>query len=411
MRRPIVFLADDFTGASDSLASYARRGCKTRLLVDTDMDSVPHGLDAVGIATDLRSLKPERAITQIERIWPMIARLSPERLHYKVCSTFDSSPTIGSIGAIASELRARFRPDVMAVIGGQPSLGRYLCFGNLFARDGDGRVHRIDRHPVMSRHPVTPMTEIDLARHLAAQGLDDLDRVTFRELAHTVQMAERLRNGSVIFDVTSEQDQQLIGEALTLAGGRQLLIGASSVAEIIAGNIHPKECEGDATPPGSKRFLAFAGSRSPITAQQVRACAALDVVVVSPDRLADVGLVAECKDKLISGHPVLIALDPETDYTLSPDELADCSVKLIAAILDGTSVGYVCVAGGDTSSRICAGLGFHALEFEKVMERGVSMCVGRHRDAARDRMRLILKGGQMGGTKFFDNALDQVRRS
>ncbi|MFP5512923.1 MAG: nucleotide-binding domain containing protein [Alphaproteobacteria bacterium] len=30
----------------------------------------------------------------------------------------------------------------------------------------------IDRHPTMSVHPVTPMAEADLRRHLAAQGLD-----------------------------------------------------------------------------------------------------------------------------------------------------------------------------------------------------------------------------------------------
>ncbi|MGO8249179.1 hypothetical protein ACC809_36725, partial [Rhizobium johnstonii] len=37
--------------------------------------------------------------------------------------------------------------------------------GNLFAAY-QGRIFRIDRHPVMSRHPVTPMDEADLAVHL-----------------------------------------------------------------------------------------------------------------------------------------------------------------------------------------------------------------------------------------------------
>jgi len=31
-------------------------------------------------------------------------------------------------------------------------------------------VHRLDRHPVMSRHPVTPMSEADVARHLEKQS-------------------------------------------------------------------------------------------------------------------------------------------------------------------------------------------------------------------------------------------------
>ncbi len=36
----------------------------------------------------------------------------------------------------------------------------------------DGGIYRIDRHPVLSVHPVTPMTEGDLARHIAAQVED-----------------------------------------------------------------------------------------------------------------------------------------------------------------------------------------------------------------------------------------------
>ena len=43
---------------------------------------------------------------------------------------------------------------------------RYTAFGHLFA-GYQGKTYRIDRHPVMSRHPVTPMDEADLALHLA----------------------------------------------------------------------------------------------------------------------------------------------------------------------------------------------------------------------------------------------------
>jgi 3-oxoisoapionate kinase len=36
-------------------------------------------------------------------------------------------------------------------------------------RGAPGGVFRLDRHPVMARHPVTPMDESDVARHLARQ--------------------------------------------------------------------------------------------------------------------------------------------------------------------------------------------------------------------------------------------------
>ena len=44
---------------------------------------------------------------------------------------------------------------------GAPQLKRYTAFGHLFA-GYQGQTYRIDRHPVMSRHPVTPMDEADL---------------------------------------------------------------------------------------------------------------------------------------------------------------------------------------------------------------------------------------------------------
>ena len=53
-------------------------------------------------------------------------------------------------------------PALAAIVGGQPDLERYCLFGNLFAAAGSGaEVHRIDRHPTMSRHPVTPMGEAE----------------------------------------------------------------------------------------------------------------------------------------------------------------------------------------------------------------------------------------------------------
>ncbi|MBV5333578.1 four-carbon acid sugar kinase family protein, partial [bacterium] len=48
---------------------------------------------------------------------------------------------------------------------GAPFLRRYVAFGNLFARAGD-ITYRLDRHPTMSNHPITPMTEGDLRLHL-----------------------------------------------------------------------------------------------------------------------------------------------------------------------------------------------------------------------------------------------------
>src|SRR5690606_23889774 len=91
-------------------------------------------------------------------------------VHYKVCSTFDSSPAIGSIGRAGEVGLDVFDAAAVPIVAGAPSLGRYCVFGNLFARCGAApEVHRLDRHPTMRRHPVTPMNEADLRLHLGRQ--------------------------------------------------------------------------------------------------------------------------------------------------------------------------------------------------------------------------------------------------
>lgn len=399
----VLFIGDDFTGASDCLSTYARFGWTTNLMVD------PHeciagaaNCDSPGIPTDLRSLSPGDAGKQIHRLWPTIVKLDPRIIHYKVCSTFDSSPDTGSIGANVAELAARFAPDVIGVIGGQPSLRRYCVFGNLFASSLDGDIHRIDRHPVMSVHPVTPMTEGNLITHLAVQGLNELQACFLPDLADTNGIVAKLRNGPVFFDAVSDADLAMIGRALRAVGGRQLLIGSSSVAEVLAGAA-PKTCVPSEMPrPTSDKMFVFAGSRSSSTRAQIAAATGYRLVPLGPDALLSGAGLAASIDLLDSGEAVLAHLVPGADYGVSPSALADLSVSFVSNLLDKVDVGYLGLAGGDTSSRICGNLGFSALDFWRQIGSGVCVCTSRHAAAHRRNMRVMLKGGQMGEIEIFD---------
>jgi hypothetical protein len=89
-------------------------------------------------------------------------------VHYKACSTMDSAPEVGSLGR-ALELGLAATGEACApILFASPEMGRFQAFGTLFAV-GPGGIHRIDRHPVMARHPVTPIEEADICCHLARQ--------------------------------------------------------------------------------------------------------------------------------------------------------------------------------------------------------------------------------------------------
>ena len=151
---------------------------------------------------------------------------------YKVCSTFDSSPEIGSIDAALRIGREVFESACVPVVVAAPHLGRYVLFGNLFAAQS-GTVYRIDRHPTMSRHPVTPMGESDLRLHLRAQGAGDVELVDILALTGTDPCAAAdailARNaGAVVFDGLDRRTELETGRMLwnrrriTSVRGRQL---------------------------------------------------------------------------------------------------------------------------------------------------------------------------------------------
>jgi uncharacterized protein YgbK (DUF1537 family) len=53
---------------------------------------------AVGLAGDSRAMTPEDIEQTLPGAFSQLKELGAPLFHYKVCSTFDSSPEIGSIG-------------------------------------------------------------------------------------------------------------------------------------------------------------------------------------------------------------------------------------------------------------------------------------------------------------------------
>jgi uncharacterized protein YgbK (DUF1537 family) len=411
----IVFVGDDFTGASDTLATLAERGATVRLFLDAPIRAEADGLDAVGIATDLRSRTPDEIAARLAALAPAIAALAPRFVHYKVCSTFDSAPHVGSIGAAVTALEAAISPAHTIVLGGQPSLGRHCLFGTLFARAPDGETYRIDRHPIMSRHPVTPMGEADLRIHLARQGLDGLALVGHPRLRGTHDGFRPLfpAPGRTLVDAVDQSDVERLGAALREApddGPPILLIGASSVAEALA---DPLTHGPERVPPVARAtgpVLAIAGSRSSATAAQVAAAAShVRVPLVATDLGTELPDCADhCARMLGLDRHVLVHLQPELDYGLSSTALSERLADLTAAIVARQRVGRIAVAGGDTSSAVVARLGFRSLSFVQRAGAGVAICRGHAPGHPLDGALLLLKGGQVGATDLLERFADDT---
>lgn len=421
----IVYYGDDFTGATDTLATAARAGLRTllflRLPTPAQLDAAGP-LDCLGIAGAARSMAPEEMRAELAPVVALFRTLGARVLHYKTCSTFDSAPGVGSIGVAIDALRGAVDTPWAAIVGGQPDLERYCLFGHLFAAAGSGgAVHRIDRHPTMSRHPVTPMHESDLRLHLAAQGLADVRSLPYptygrgaSELGRAFDALLKPTPDAVLFDVG---DNAHLGTIATLLRPRVeaaslLAVGPSSVVQALAPGFARMPSMPAPVAAAHGQVFALAGSLSPVTARQVAAARSFDKVWLDPVRLVtDEGARAEAIDgiarALSQGRHVLACTvrpdgGPATEAGVSARALALAGGNVLAGVLAAVPLRRVGIAGGDTSSHAVQALDAWGLSYQAQLAPGIALCRVHSDAVALDGLEIALKGGQMGGEDFFE---------
>jgi len=218
----LAFYGDDFTGSTDALEFLSRAGVRTILFLD---DPTPEKterfgyLDAVGVAGMTRAMVPEEMSGILSQAFSVLDGMNPRHVHYKVCSTFDSSPEIGNVGT-AIETGARiFQNEFTPVLVAAPNLGRYSAFGNLYAQMGigsQGAIYRLDRHPSMCAHPITPALESDLRLHLSKQTSQPMGLIDLVDLAKptseiTAKLNAEIAEGKriVFFDAMYDSPEKL----------------------------------------------------------------------------------------------------------------------------------------------------------------------------------------------------------
>lgn len=412
----IAYFADDFTGATDALESLARAGLRTRLFLDPPSAAQCAGLDAVGVAGLTRALAPDAMEAVLRPAFIALRALGSRHVHYKVCSTFDSSPAVGSIGRAIDVGAEVFGGAVVPLLVAAPALGRYCAFGNLFARygiGGAGAIHRLDRHPSVSKHPVTPMTEADLRAHLAKQTSKSIGLVDFTDLERTpeesvaaLQKLITAKHDVVLFDGLNPAHLLRVGALIDgLAGSAPVFsVGSSGVG--VALTTHWGAAATPAAPAGlaSSPLLVVSGSCSPVTGGQIDWAMANGFVGVALDP-ADADSAAPfaiAEAALKSGRSVVVFTSRGHAGTpVSAEILGSRLGRLALELIAATGVGRVVVAGGDTSSYAGRALGIESLEMLAPLSPGAPLCRARAPGSPADGIEIVFKGGQVGAPDFF----------
>lgn len=435
----MTFYGDDFTGSTDALEALTLGGVATALFVQpptaAELARDFPDVRAVGVAGTSRAMTPAAMDEALPPIFTALRELGAAICHYKACSTFDSSPTVGSIGKALEIGATIFKPSFTPIIVGTPFIRRYVAFGNLFATvdflDGNSATYRIDRHPTMAHHPVTPMNEGDLRRHLAQQtnwqiGLIDLLQLGKAETELDAAVVLRLQRGdlALLFDTLDRTHLLTIGQLLLrqLAAGPLFAIGSSGVESALTaawqakGIVQPNRSF--APPKPVEATVVMAGSASPATAAQIQwaeqqgfASIALNAAALSDPTTRDAAVASSCQQALRhleAGDSVILysARGRLHQEHSKPDPamgeaLGTAQGELLRQILEQSTIRRVCVAGGDTCGRVVKQLGISAMTIAAPLTPGAPLCRAHAPRLHFDGLELALKGGQVGGIDYF----------
>lgn len=422
-------IADDFTGATDLANNLVREGMRTVQVIGVPAgapDTATHAnpmidpetVDAIVIALKSRTAPVAEAVAESRAALAWLKQAGCERFFFKYCSTFDSTPE-GNIGPVAEALMEDLGTDFAIAAPAFPTTGRTVYQGLLFV----GGVPLNESG--MQDHPLTPMTDANLVRWLAAQSRGEVGLIPYEVIENGPDAVRRTKEtlreqGKRLAIVDTLKDDHLVtlGEALAdsplITGGSGIALGLPG-AYRAAGLLQPQS---NAAALGSfgGHTAIVSGSCSVRTREQVAAFSAdhparqLDPGAVAEDLDGEVQSALEWALPLLDNGPVLIYSTADPDAVAAAQgrfgraqagALLETALARISQGLVEAGVKRLVIAGGETSGAVVSALGIQALRIGPQIDPGVPWTANDSTGMA-----LALKSGNFGNVDFFTRAFE-----
>ena len=350
----VLVLADDLTGAGDTVVSFARSGWSSLLSLSGGW---PHEPEEEAVAVTLDSRRDPRAEHVTARA---VGDLDPSLLYLKIDSTVRGRVAEQVRGAVAG--RRRTRPGAYAVLcPAYPAMGRTVEDGHVF-------VHGVPVHrSAAGDDPVTPVTESDLRVLVPGAALAAGD-----DLAAAIREASR-RSDVVVVDARDQADLDRVADAVAAIGPDAVPVGSAGLAIALARvwrTTEPTAPRPVEVPPEG-RSLVVVSSLHPVAREQVADLEArveqlaVDILVTNPERVD--GAAAE-RARAIG---------------------ADA-----AAALDGRRHGLLVLVGGDGAAQTLIALGATGIRVVDAPVEGVPL--GALVGGSHDGLAVATKAGGFG---------------
>jgi uncharacterized protein YgbK (DUF1537 family) len=446
----LSFYGDDVTGTTATAEALTVSGVPTILFTKPPTLSFLKrhfpSVRAVGVAGISRSFPTKDLEPLLKPVFRRMKSYGAPLFLYKICSTFDSSPAIGSIGRAIEVGMDVFASGFVPILAAAPRLGRYTLFGNHFVHLA-GDVYRLDQHPSMSTHPITPMKESDLRRHLSKQTELPCGLISALDLEKgRKKMAQRLRDllnrrtPLILFDTMTSRHLDMAcsviwdhtdrTKPLFAVGSQEWGYGLARVWKQ-KGLLRTQEMlRGQGRRRSDRSLLVVSGSCASMNGRQIEWAThrGFTGIAVHPERLLDLSMRKTESDRILRCaisalqaersaiiHTAIGPGDsriPRTKRTaealgLSPQAVTDILGQVLSDVirqlLRRVAIRRLVLAGGDISGKISHALGIWALQVGAPVGIAAPLCYAYSSNPRVMGLEIAFKGGQIGDDAYFES--------
>lgn len=420
MKKPLLgCIADDFTGGTDLASTLVRGGMRTVQMIGVPADGGVPEADAIVIALKTRTVEPSLAVEESLAALEWLKTAGCEQFFFKYCSTFDSTPQ-GNIGPVADALADALDVKLTIACPAFPENGRTVYNAHLFVGDV------LLSESGMRNHPLTPMTDANLARVLQAQTKEKVGSINLATVSEGSESIMRAFDSVVadgvryaIVDAVVDENLHAIGTALK---DHRLVTGGSGVALGLpenfraSGKLRSNVTTASELPPITGNAVVLSGSCSIATNAQVkhwtdsRPSFQLDALELAKGDDTIDSAIAWASER-INEEPVLIYGSASPDTVKHAQKLLGVEragalmeralATIASALVRCAGVRKIVVAGGETSGAVVKALNVSALRIGAPIDPGVPWTIG----SGNEQIALALKSGNFGTVDFFEKAL------
>ncbi|MEG0165416.1 four-carbon acid sugar kinase family protein [Anaerorhabdus sp.] len=393
-------IADDFTGASDAASFLVKSGNRVVMATSSHISNIKD-CDCIVVALKIRSVKPEIAIEQVKEVLRLFNEHNVDKIYYKFCSTFDSTPQ-GNIGIVMDYLLETFNEKYTILVPSLPINGRTVKDGFLYVNG------ILLSESSMKNHPLNPMWDSYIPNLMKPQSKYNCYLID----ENNSDIINQIKDDKFYLVPNYENEDDGIKIANKF---RNLKVfgGGSGILEYFCFN-QIKECQYTDIQTKNEKAIIVCGSCSKNTALQI-------TKYKENNKTIKINSLELLENKISANSLINIVEKNLPDVTLIysdgiEKDMSDFSKHKkfskisnlveqlnadICALAIKRGFNKIVVAGGETSGAVILKMGYSSFVIGKSIAPGVPILI----PIENSEVKLVLKSGNFGDEDFFEKAI------